>query len=78
VACVFTVRVFASLQDSPLKEPVAPQSPDLSSRDLFLWDCLEERVNKYKPHTAEALTDKIQLVLTVSVMEGSSHFQHMM
>jgi hypothetical protein len=46
-----------------LKEPVASQSPDLSSPDFFLWGCLEERVYKYKPHTVEALQDKIQLVL---------------
>jgi hypothetical protein len=46
-----------------LKEPVAPQSPDLSSPDIFLWGCLEEKVYKYKPHTIEALKDKILLVL---------------
>jgi hypothetical protein len=46
-----------------LKEPVAPQSPDLSSPDFFLWGCLEERVYKYKPDTVEALKDKTQLVL---------------
>jgi hypothetical protein len=46
-----------------LKEPVAPQSPDLLSPDFFLWGCLEEGVYKYKCHTAEALKDKIQLVL---------------
>ena len=63
VARILIVWVFASLQDSPLKEPVAPQSPDLSSPDFFLWGYLEERVYKYKPHTLEALKDKIQLVL---------------
>jgi hypothetical protein len=51
------------MQDSPLKEPVAPQSPDLSSPDIFFWGFLEEKVYKYKPHTIEALKDKIQLVL---------------